>query len=205
MTRWSALAIVVLCASIGCSGRGLELSSSALLQPPCPVTDPSILDATPDGTVSRWEIDGRCVSVTYDPRIADLSPTLAAAVAEWNGLACNPLCLDAPVEGPLDSDQPTRTIRVGPWDNPISSSYTRATLRYQSDHSGRISSAELDLNVIDFTFDEPTLVIGLGKTLGLGGEGFFGTHLVPPGADLSPIIEVQEAAECQLYGTSCGP
>ena len=180
MRAWIGLAVAV-CLG-GCSDRSLE----ATTPPPagCQATaderaaaaaETNPIDLTlsisNEGWLAHWTLESGCIGVSYDPSMSTMADAIAAAVAQWNALPCNPVCLEAPVEEPVskppyDSDL-HKVLITAAYDwaySPANPYWYRTTPIYHSD-SGRIVAAYV--SIPSPPIKPEWLLTALGEALGV--------------------------------------
>lgn len=70
-----------------------------------PVASPVPVGVTDAGATLHWTAPATCIALSAAPALADMSDRIIAAAAQWDGLACSPLCFD-----------PLQTAEMGPTD-----------------------------------------------------------------------------------------
>jgi hypothetical protein len=205
MTRHALSAIFALaltaCAARPLAPPGLERSPLAAAPPATCVAGPEP-DATAPYTISssgqlvHWTLGPPCVAVYYDASLASAADSISAAVAAWNAVPCNPLCLDGPTEraDPGPSDAADRSIQLVADGSSGAEKLSVSRLTYD-ESTGRMRNARVMINVATAT-SEPFFLLVLGKALGVD------EHLFVPGAlqsDLQSFVQPIEDAVCALY------
>jgi hypothetical protein len=71
-----------------------------------PDASPVPVGVTDSGATLHWAEPARCIALSAAPALADMSERIIAAAAQWDGLACSPLCFE-PLQraetGPTDA------------------------------------------------------------------------------------------------------
>jgi hypothetical protein len=149
---------------------------------------------------AHW-ILGSCIQVTYESSLAAQATEIANAIAAWNAIPCNQLCLSGPT---LDDSVPpsweaVRRIRI------FSGASEWAVPNYEFT-TGRIRKARIRVNG---TPTGPDWIRLIGRTLGLGTPASTVHSIMLPQSGTPTILQPTAADEtsiCVAYGTPplCG-
>jgi hypothetical protein len=178
--------------------------------PPCKGTPPGQavpFQPSPEGPVVHWILSQGCVATSYTKSLASRAADIAAAVKAWDDIACNELCLEAPVENEVDPDLAWAERRLHFKTEKPPSSPAMTTVHFESP-TGRIfiAVASIDPDHTDkLTRADLLQLVGLGIGLATMPPGTTKSVMTVGSGEKEPTAD-DETAICKLYGkpSYCG-